>query len=119
MNQGGTIVYQSNVAKLIARAESIIEKKWIKGNYRDGHGGYCAVGALRQAQLQLKAEGLYIPYSDVDEAQARLLKYANEGRNMQYTWLPNFNDAPETKKEDVLNIFKKALAKAKKMVVSQ
>jgi hypothetical protein len=90
----------STIADDLKAARALIEKGWCKDALRLGN-TYCAIGALSKV-----TEGdVYACTSRGDAAYHAVRKMLPAGVD-----IADFNNAPETTRQDVLNLFDKALA---------
>lgn len=92
----------STIADDLRAARALVERGWFKGWLTDGQ-RVCAVGALN---IACNGSAAGIPLDDWErrDAAAALLRQ-HLTQEIAY-----FNDDPETTKQDVLNLFDKALA---------
>lgn len=99
------------VADLLAKAARLLttEGGWVQGTYYErGHNGkttYCAVGALDEAGRQLNTKQLYEPAREFMKPFMPA-HYVDD--------LVGFNDTDGRKAKEVISVFKKAAAAAKK-----
>lgn len=94
-----------SVTQILQVARDRLDKGWHQGDLGDYHsdnGGVCAYGALIYARDTMNFNNINL-MADVIPILRRLLPQGQKS-------LPGFNDAETTTKEDVLNLFDKALA---------
>jgi hypothetical protein len=104
--------------ELVQVARDRIDRGWQKQGYGDWNlpnGDVCAVGALAYAAKMLRGNR----YSDYEPAMMELARYSDYEPAMMelarflpagFTRIFEFNDHPDTTKQDVLDLFDKALA---------
>ncbi|AER47977.1 hypothetical protein SEA_YEET_125 [Mycobacterium phage Yeet] len=92
-------------AEILKEARDIVAKGWIKGDYTDDQGNYCALGALGEAVMR---NGLfpYVVWETRTRLQDHLPDLGWKGRKS----VAEFNDHPDTTHEMVLQLFDKAIA---------
>lgn len=89
-------------------AREIVRGHWHKGALSDGHGNFCAVGAIRQSITGQPTVTMATPeLSRVIAAESAVSAKLTEEHSFS---IADFNDAPATVQQDVLNLFDKALA---------
>lgn len=89
-------------------AREIVAQRWHKGGLEDGHGNVCAVGALNLACMgMLRVDNQPVPVYYA--AYRALERHIPTGFNGLPS-LPSYNDADGVTREDMLDLFDKALA---------
>lgn len=94
------------IRKIIETAFCLVESGWTQGDFRrvrDGRMCYCAVGAIYEASKRWQPN----KYNDTLRAVERCVP--STYKSCTANRVIDFNDDPQTTKEDVLNLFKKAL----------
>lgn len=115
---------ESITRQLIRRARKVLERDgWMKGRLHEkvkftgvrgeGFGRHCALGGLDKAFIELLDEGI-----DKETLTVAWTRAANELEttvmdNTMFRSVPEFNDAPETTKEDVFQMFTKTIQRLK------
>ena len=84
---------------------------WTQGEYRDNQGRMCALGSLRAASNALESQGELdddsgTVYLDAVDALREVVNIGGDLR--QYTPIPDWNDAPDRTKDEVLNALESA-----------
>lgn len=87
-------------------ARDIVAEHWHKGGLEDGQGNYCIVGAVTVATSADVTAPWSARKNDAYFALQTKLPPGVDGRGD----LADFNDAPATTHQDVLDLFDKALA---------
>lgn len=91
-----------------ARAE--VEKGWRKNGFEDGAGNVCAVGAINRVTFGCAALGI-IPRGAPQRLSRRNVAYdALRAKVPSDISVPEYNDDPATTRQEILNLFDKALA---------
>jgi hypothetical protein len=95
------------VAEDVKAAREIVRTSWHKGGLYDGRGNVCAIGAIRQGITGKPTITLMSPeFYRVLSAEEAVVAKLPAG----YGSIAEFNDAPSTTHQDVLNLFDKTLA---------
>jgi len=89
------------VSELLGEARDELDKGWTKGAYSTQQGHVCAVGAIERVALR------HLDIQAAAKAQAEINRLAAEIHNVDY--VQSFNDRYGTSKQDVLNLFDKAI----------
>ena len=101
----------SNVIQILEDAKTFIENGWTKGDYTDGEGCYCAIGACRMAASgSTSVVSLWAEDGQESTPYERAIQRLTDVLPGAYGSIPTFNDAPETTLEDVLALFDRAIA---------
>lgn len=104
----------TTIKETLTRAKELInEKGWAKGAYQDSDGCLCALGAVRAAS---HPEGHVYELSSLSDEQYELMW---ESASHLAKFVPilgalvhEFNDHPDVTKEDVLDLFDRAIEAA-------
>jgi hypothetical protein len=107
-----------NEAEIIKEARDIVAGgAWTKGHMRranaDGGSSYCALGALHEASMlsiELRSKCIHMTERFAPDVECAGL-FNSDGFLLETLRpLSRFNDHPDTRLEDIVNIFDKALA---------
>lgn len=102
------------IKDVLEDAKVLLERRWARGHYTDGEGGYCLAGAINIAageMIDLNGAIVYAPHTVAVKRlalDARL--HASECLPEPFESLPTFNDSPGTTLADVLGVLDKAIA---------
>lgn len=94
-----------NVIEALEKARDIVNNGWCQGDYGDGHGNYCAIGALAEATHWGNRDMNRSAYHDGKEALLALVP-------LPFGSVALYNDAPDTTKQDILDLYDAAIVKA-------
>lgn len=90
-------------SEVLAAASDILERDgWCKNTMHDIHGRHCAIGAIFQLRNESQCSTWPREYVHAVDELARALPNGQA--------VPVFNDDVQTTKQDVLNLFHKAIA---------
>lgn len=99
MKISGKSVSKRAAAQYLRAAAKFLEAhKLTKGQFSNGHGAYCGIGAMKAVDEDAH-------YSDVGLVARKAFSLVNG-----YFGIPSFNDRPETTKADVVKAFRKTAA---------
>lgn len=117
--------------EILTKARSILAKRgWTKGTLRDGDGKVCALGAIYEAYdgtEYSKVKRMYLdPLTKRPVSAYSFTMAATSGPGIskavttvqslldrnKYSEIPDFNDDPDTKIEDIYAIFDNAILRA-------
>lgn len=98
-----------NLSEILTNARDRINNGWCKGAYADGEGNYCAMGALGEAakmQSGLLSDDYARAYTHLN-GQLPAFGFSTQDQDVV-----DFNDDEMTTKQDVLDLFTKAINSA-------
>ena len=114
----------TSIKNTLSRAKELLgERGWSKGQYVDGDGCLCALGAIYVAAGELASAPLdkYAPYyapGDAGDQASKLYLEASEHlgsvvpRSSGWPHVHLFNDLPSTTQDDVLAMFDRGIEAA-------
>lgn len=91
------------VYKFLKEARALVDANWIKGTYKSGE-SYCAIGAVEEIDDREYEKAGY-----TNRIRPTASKRLREALPRGYTSVVAFNDAKKTTKQDVLDLFTRAM----------
>lgn len=97
-----------SVVEDLKAARAIVAKGWHKGGITDGKGNYCAVGAMNMV-LHGTAAWAWVDDGGFRRRRDQMMDAVN-AQIPSHLVIADYNDARSTTKQDVLDVFDKAIA---------
>jgi len=93
-------------SEILSDARGRLDRGWCQGTSADEHGNLCAMAAVSAAVLYAKQLGVetHTVFPHPSDALSEKVKEFGS-----YETVVQFNDDPRTSKQDVLNLFDKAI----------
>jgi hypothetical protein len=109
-----------NVPEILEKAAEVVAQGWYQGDYTDGEGNFCSLGAIYVAAGWMDREGNFDSQGrDVDDRTILNSAISTVDRQLgaegypRHFTLSTWNDESWRSQEDVVLMFKKAAATAR------